>query len=83
MVFDAFIYQVATEIARYGASVCGKVDRIIITGGIARSEAVVSGVQERVGYLAPIEVLAGGKEMESLALGALRVLRGVEEAKSY
>ncbi|MCK9239304.1 butyrate kinase [Desulfocurvus sp.] len=83
LVLDAFIYQVACEIARYGAALRGRVDRIIITGGIARSRRVVDGVAGRVGFLAPIAVLPGEKEMESLALGALRVLRGEETAREY
>ena len=83
LIMNAFIYQVACEIAKYGAALKGKVDRIIVTGGIARSARVLKGLTDRVGYLAPIELLAGEKEMESLALGALRVLKGEEEAKSY
>jgi butyrate kinase len=83
LVMNAFMYQVALEIAKYGASLKGKVDRIIITGGIAHSEMLVKGIAERVGFLAPIEVLPGEKEMESLALGALRVLRGEEQVLVY
>ncbi len=83
LIMEAFVYQVACEIAKYGAALKGKVDRIVITGGIARSELVVEGITGRVGWLAPIELLAGEKEMESLALGALRVLRGEETALSY
>lgn len=83
LILEAFIYQTAGEIAKYSASLCGKVDRIIITGGIAHSKRVVDGVSGRVGFLAPIEVLPGEREMESLALGALRVLRGEEQAREY
>lgn len=83
LVLNAFIYQVAVAIAGYGASLMGRVDRIIITGGIARSARVVEGLAARVGYLAPVAVLPGEREMESLALGALRVLRGEEKAKQY
>ena len=82
-VFNAFIYQVSKDIARYGASVCGKVDRIILTGGIAYSPLVVRLVTERVGYLAPVVCLPGEMEMEALARGALRVLRGEETAATY
>lgn len=83
LILSAFIYQVAVEIAKYGATLKGKVDRIIITGGIARSDAVVRGVKEYVEYLAPVEVLAGEKEMASLALGALRALKAEETAREY
>ena len=83
LILNAFIYQVSKEIAMYGASLCGKVDRIILTGGIAYSELVTKEVTKRVGYLAPIEIIAGEMEMEALALGALRVLDGEETAKVY
>lgn len=83
LIMDAFIYQIAKEIASYGAALYGKVDRIVLTGGIAHSEMVVRGVKERVGYLAPVTVEAGEMEMEAMALGALRVLRGEEDAKIY
>lgn len=83
LIMDAFIYQVSKEIAMYGASLFGKVDRIILTGGIAHSELVTKDVIFRVSYMAPVEVIAGEMEMEALALGALRVLNGEEIAKVY
>ena len=83
LILDAFIYQVAKEIALYGASLKGKVDRVIFTGGIAYSEKIVHDVYEKVAYLAPKAVVPGEMEMEALALGALRVLSGEEEAKEY
>lgn len=83
LILDAFIYQVAKEIALYGASLMGKVDRIIFTGGIAYAEKVIDAVYEKVAYLAPKAVVPGEMEMEALALGALRVLHGEEAAKEY
>ena len=83
LILDAFIYQVAKEIALYGASLKGKVDRVIFTGGIAYAEKIVHDVYEKVAYLAPKAVVPGEMEMEALALGALRVLSGEEEAKEY
>ncbi|MEG1917877.1 MAG: butyrate kinase, partial [Oscillospiraceae bacterium] len=77
-ILNAFIYQVSKEIALYGASLRGKVDRVILTGGIAHSNYVVEQVTGRVSYLAPVEVVPGEMEMEALALGALRVLEGQE-----
>ncbi len=83
VVMDTFIYQISKEIAMYGASLLGKVDRVILTGGIAYSSLVVEGVKKQVSYLAPVEVVAGEMEMEALALGAIRVLSGDEESKVY
>ena len=83
LIMDAFIYQISKEIAMYGASLCGKVDSIILTGGIAYSELVTSGVKDRVTYLAPVKIVAGEMEMEALALGAVRVFEGKEETRVY
>ncbi|MPM10195.1 putative butyrate kinase 2 [bioreactor metagenome] len=83
LVYRAYVYQIAKEIAMYSAALEGKIDRIVLTGGIANSAYVVEQVTRMVGFLAPIEVIAGEFEMEALALGALRVLRGEEKAKQY
>ena len=83
LIMDAFIYQVSKEVAMYGASLSGKVDRVILSGGIAHSDLVTEEVTKRVSYLAPVEIIAGEMEMEALALGALRVLGGVEQSKEY
>jgi butyrate kinase len=83
LVMDAFIYQVSKEIAMYGASLYGDVDRIILTGGIAYSAYVCQEIEKRVRYLAEVEIIPGEMEMEALALGALRVLSGEESPKVY
>ena len=83
MIYDAFVYQVAKEICMYSATLEGKVDRIVLTGGIAHSKKVVEEVSRQVDWLAPVEVVAGEMEMEALALGVLRVLNKEEEAKEY
>lgn len=83
LVMDAFIYQVSKEIASYGPSLFGEIDRIILTGGIANSKLITDGISERVKYLAPIEIIAGEAEMKALALGALRVMKHEEEIKEY
>ena len=82
-VYDAFIYQVSKDIAKFGATLKGRVDRIILTGGISHSTLVAQRITERVGYLAPVVTVPGEMEMEALAKGALRVLRGEEQAVSY
>lgn len=83
LIMDAFIYQIAKEISMYGASLCGKIDRIILTGGISYSEFVTEEVIKRVSYLAPVEIVPGEMEMEALVLGALRILNGEEKEKIY
>lgn len=83
LVYNAMILNVARNIAKLAVYVDGKVDNIILTGGIAYSEFFTSEVAKRVEFIAPVIVYAGENEMESLALGALRVQRGEEKAKTF
>ncbi len=80
---DAFYYQVAKEIAAMSIAMKGKVDQILITGGIAHSEVVTGSIAEMVDWIAPVTVYPGEDELLALAQGALRVIRGEEEAKEY
>jgi len=59
------------------------VDAIIITGGIAHSKKLVDWIKERVDFIAPVMVYPGEDEMEAMAAGGQRVLRGLEEPKIY
>ena len=61
----------------------GKVEAIILTGGLSYSKYLVDFVSDYVGFLGEIVVMPGEFEMEALAAGALRVVTGVEEAKTY
>ena len=80
---EAFIMQVAKDIGSMACVLKGKVDQIIVTGGIAYDKAVVKGLQERAGFIAPITVYPGEDELLALAQGALRVLNGEEPAMEY
>lgn len=81
--YKAMAYQISKEIGGLSAVLKGKIDAIILTGGIAYDKTFVGWIKERVDFLADVLVYPGEKEMESLALGALRVLRREEEAKIY
>jgi butyrate kinase len=83
-ILDALAYQVSKEIASLGAVLKGKIDAIILTGGLAngRKHYVVP-VMERVGWMAPVEVIPGGDEMAALNDAVQRVLSGEEKALSY
>ncbi|MBP2651955.1 MAG: butyrate kinase [Firmicutes bacterium] len=83
LVFHAMAYQIAKAIGDLATVVNGKVDGIILTGGLAHSKLLTDLVKERVEFIAPFHVSPGENEMESLALGALRVLRGEETAHEY
>ena len=80
---EAFCYQVAKEIAAMSCAAPGKIDRVILTGGIAYSEPITERLREQTEWIAPVTIYPGEDEMLSLAQGALRVLTGEEEAKEY
>ncbi len=76
-------YQVAKAIAALAAFTRGRVDGIVLTGGLAHSTRVVSEVTDRVSFLAPVLVFAGENELEALAQGAREVLLGEAQALTY
>ena len=82
-VFDAMIYQIAKEIGGISCVFNGKVDAIILTGGLTNSRRVVESLQIKSRFIAPILVFLGELEMSALAHGALRVLKGMEKARDY
>lgn len=80
---DAMIWHTAKYIAAEGAVLCGKVDAIILTGGLCRSEYITGGLKKRLDWMAPVYLYPGQDEMKALALNTLHVLRGEWEAKQY
>jgi butyrate kinase len=83
LILDAMIYHVAKNIAAESAVLSGSIDAILLTGGLARSEYVISRLRKRIGFLAPVRCFPGEDEMEALALNALAVLQGKRKAKVY
>ncbi len=82
-VYEAMALQVAKAIAGLSCVLQGRVDVIILTGGIAHSKLLTGMIEKFCGHIGPIVVMAGESEMEALAAGAVRMLRGEEEAKIY
>ena len=80
---DAFYYQIAKDAGAMAAVLHGKVDQIILTGGIAYAQLTVDKLTESIGWIAPITVYPGEDELLALAQGGLRVMTGEEEAKVY
>lgn len=83
LVYEAMIYQVIKQIGAQAAVLGGAVDAVLLTGGIARAERVVNTIEAQTKFIAPLMVYPGEFEMEALANGALRVLRGIEKEKVY
>lgn len=80
---EAFIAQVAKDIGAMACVLNGKVDQIIMTGGIAYDKAVTTGLKERAGWIAPVTVYPGEDELMALVQGGLRVLNGEEKPMVY
>ncbi len=80
-IFEAMIYQIAKEAGAMAAVLQGKVDAVLVTGGMAHSERAVARLREFVEWIAPVAVFPGEDELQALAEGVFRVLDGEEEAK--
>lgn len=80
---EAFIYNISKNVGAMSTVLKGKVDQIIVTGGIAYNADVIADLKERCEWIAPFTVYPGEDELLALAQGALRVMSGDEEACVY
>jgi butyrate kinase len=80
-VYDAMIYQVAKETGAMAAVLEGRVDALLLTGGMAHSERLVGKLRKYIEWIAPITVYAGEDELQAIAEGVFRVLSGEDEPK--
>ena len=83
IVYQAMAYQISKDIGALGAVASGRVDGIILTGGLAHSDMLTGWITERVKFIAPVVRVPGGMEMEALAGGVARVLAGEEAVNDY
>lgn len=83
LIYDAMAYQLAKFIGSYAVVLEGRVDGIILTGGVSNDPYFVELVSKYTGWIAPIKVYGGDFEMEALASGAIRALKGEEELLEY
>ncbi len=82
-VVDAMIYQIAKDTGAMATVLEGKIDGIIITGGMAHEDYLVEHLKKRIAFLSAIYVYPGEDELQALAEGALRVLKNEEIAQEY
>ena len=80
---DAFVFQVSKDIGSMATVLNGKIDQIVVTGGIAYDKGVVAGLKERCEWIAPFTIYPGEDELLALVQGGLRVVNGEEEAMKY
>ena len=83
VVVSAMIWHIAKNIAAEGAVLYGKVDAILLTGGMAKCDYIIERLKRRLNYLAPIHIYPGQDEMKALTENALAVLRGERAARDY
>ena len=83
LVYEAMAYAVAKHIASLAAAVCGQVDGIVLTGGLANSKMLTDWIAERVAFLAPVRIEPGENEMLALREGTARALAGEEPIRTY
>ena len=83
LIYSGMAYQTAKGIAGLASVVNGKVDVIVLTGALAHSKMVMDWIVERIRFIAPVRIWPGEDELEALASGVLRVLRGEEEAHEF
>jgi len=81
LIYEAMVYQIAKEAGAMAVVLSGKVDALLLTGGMAHSERMVNRLRQRLEWIAPIRVYPGENELQALAEGVFRVLDGVERAK--
>jgi len=80
-VYDAMVYKLTKEVGAMTAVLEGRVDALLITGGMAHSERLVGRLRASIEWIAPIAVYPGEDELRALAEGVFRVLDGEEEPK--
>lgn len=83
VIYRAMAYQVAKDIGAMASVLSGDVDGVVLTGGLAHSETLTGWVKGRVKFIAPVFIFPGEDEMEAMAEGALRILRGEETPRPY
>jgi len=83
LAIDAMIYQISKEIGAVATAVNGDVDAILLTGGLAHWGYLTEEITKRVKFITKVHVYPGEYELLALALGAIRVLKGEEEARVY
>ena len=83
LIFEAMCYQIAKEIGAMAAVLKGKVEAIILTGGIAHGKILVNKIKDYTSWIAPVVVYPGEEEMKALAQAVIRAIDGVEKVKTY
>ena len=76
-------YQINKYIGSMATVLEGKVDGILLGGGMVHNKDLVASIENACGWIAPVSAYPGEFELEAMAAGAIRVLTGEEEPKTY
>lgn len=80
---EAMAYQIIKEIGALYFAAKAKIDAVLLTGGLARSEHLINFLKKNLPEFVNLKIYPGENEMESLVYGVLRVLLGKEDLKTY
>ena len=83
LVWDTMVYQVIRYIGAMAGVLHGKVDGILLGGGMVHNRELVAAITDACSWIAPVTAYPGEFELEAMAAGAIRVLEGKEQAKVY
>ena len=83
LIQNAMAYNIGKAIGAMATVLKGKVDAILLTGGIAHNPDLVDYIKEMVGFIAPVAVYPGEDEMQALAMNGLMVIKGEVTPKEY
>ncbi|QOX61914.1 butyrate kinase [Anoxybacterium hadale] len=83
LLWDALIYQIVKQIGAMAAALHGEVDAILLSGGMVYNKSLVENISEACTFIAPVQAYPGEFEMQAMAAGAMRVMKGTETAKVY
>jgi len=83
LIYRAMAYQIAKDIGAMAAVLWGDIDGVVLTGGLAHSEMLTGWVRQQTEFIAPVFIFPGEDEMEAMAEGSLRILRGEETPREY
>ena len=83
LVWNSMIYQICKLIGEMSAVLCGKVDGILLTGGLMRFDDIIEGIRAHCEWIAPVSVYPGEMEQETMAYSVLKALRGQAKILTY
>lgn len=83
MAWNGMIYQIIKEIGAMAAALHGQVDGILLGGGMVHNKELVQKITEACSFIAPVSAYPGEFEMEAMAAGAIRALKGEEQVRKY